>query len=124
MKPDSEHERIRALFRGLRREDERQAPPFAHVCQQASTGRRATVPRIVWRIAAAAALVVLVGVGAAILSGRGPWARPGASQAPPVVQAPAPRQFGPTDLWISRWESPTAFLLEPPTCSSTGAGYT
>jgi len=106
MKPNVEPEPIRALFSDLRRKDARDAPPFDQVCRAAPRPRR-TVPRAAWTVAAAAAVVL--GVLAASYLVRPP--------APPVVPPPAVTQANPAEpaeLAISRWHSPTEFLLELP----------
>jgi hypothetical protein len=120
MKPDREDETLKALYCEMRREDERRAPSFERVWQAAAARRKKAIPRAVWGIAAAAALVLLLGAAGALLFG--PWGRPAVSPAPPIVQTHTPALPLPTEPWISTWESPTAFLLEPPVASSTAAG--
>jgi hypothetical protein len=122
MKPDAEQERLRQLFYGLKREDERQTPAFSQVWQAAVARQRKALPRSLWAIAGAAAAVILLVAAGAVLFGYRPWERQTVSPAPPWVEMPALLAPQPEELEITRWESPTAFLLEPPAGSSTGGG--
>jgi hypothetical protein len=122
MKPDAEQERLRRLFCGLKREDERQTPAFSQVWQAAVARQTKAPPRSLWAIAGAAAAVILLVAAGAVLYGYRPWGRQTVSPAPPIVERSAPHVLLPAELEITRWESPTAFLLEPPAGPSTGAG--
>jgi hypothetical protein len=62
MNREQEEKTIRELFRQLRREDERSAPPFANSLEVAlARQERADRSRLVWRVAVAAAALVLLG---------------------------------------------------------------
>jgi hypothetical protein len=122
MKPDGKPERLKTLFCGLKREDERRAPAFSQVWQAATARQRKAPPRTPWAIAGAAAAVILPMAVGAVLVGYRPWERQSVSPAPPIVEMPVLQAPQPGELEITRWESPTAFLLEPPAGPSTGGG--
>jgi hypothetical protein len=122
MKPDGEKERLKALFCELKREDERRAPPVARVWQAAASRRSQAHPRTLWGVAAAAAAAVVLVTAGVIGFGHRPPVSPVESPPPPIVQSPVPPAPPPAELGISWWESPTAFLLEPPARSSPGGG--
>lgn len=108
MKPDSDENQYRQLFRELRPDDERSAPRFAATWQAAAV--RATSGRhgpTSWRLAIATAALVVVGTGVTLVC-----QRPGAPSVPSAV--------APSAALITQWESPTDFLLAAaPTGEST-----
>ncbi len=138
-----EEEKIRKLFQQLREEDERNAPSFTHDWNAALSRREK--PRrhwAVWRLAASAAALILLGAGCAgwwmffrqstkqqapIEIGR--LGTPAPDATPPLVfPSPAPvknppnvtrrqRLFvrpQPPAILISQWRSPTESLLRIP----------
>ncbi len=138
-----EEERIRKLFRQLREDDERNAPSFAHDWNVALSRREKPRRRwAVWRLAAGAAALILLGAGCAgwwmffrqstkrqapIESVRSDTFAP-APTPPPVPPSPAPvknppdvtrrqrpfvRPQPPASL-MSQWRSPTESLLRTP----------
>jgi hypothetical protein len=140
MNKQPEEENIRELFQQLRREDEQSAPSFADDWNAARSRSRKPGHRWgVWRLAAAAAALILLGAGWWIF-----FSRPMKKQAPtetvrsdmPAPDAPpspvspsttsdnhrrnlARRQRSyvrprPPAVSISRWHSPTEFLLRAP----------
>jgi len=121
MKTEGEQDRIKTLFCDLKREDERRAPPFWQVLQAAEARRSSAFRPTLWAAAAGTAAVVLVAGGAFLLAHRH-GGQPAASSASPVVQSHAPKTPEAMALEISRWESPTAFLLKPPAGPSLGPG--
>jgi hypothetical protein len=105
MKPDSDEDQYRQLFRELRPDDERSAPRFAATWQAAAV--RATSGRhgpTLWRLASATAALVVIGTGVTLV-----FQRPGAPSVPSAVT--------PSAVLITQWESPTDFLLA---ATSTG----
>jgi hypothetical protein len=121
MKPDGRQDRIKAFFCDLKREDERHAPPFWQVLQAAEARSRSAFRPTLWGVAAASAAVLLVAAGAFLLAPRS-GGQPAATSAPTVAQSHAPQTPQPMPLEISRWESPTAFLLKPPAGPLLGPG--
>ena len=136
MNQSLEEEKIRRLFRELRRADERLAPPFARVFEAASsqTGK-ANQPRFVFRLAAVAvALIALICAGL-IFFNRSPGLLVRSESARPIKPLPvlkdaASRAELPEKVStnrerrtrtarqrqslvaISEWRSPTSFLLK------------
>ncbi len=107
-----EDERISTLFQQLREEDERHAPSFAHDWSLALS--RWEKPRrrwAVWRLAAGAAALIVLGAGWWMFSpspapvtdppNATPWQPPLGAPQPPAIL-------------ISEWRSPTEFLLRIP----------
>ena len=157
-----EENEIRRLFRELRREDERLAPPFAGDWNAAlSRTDRERTPRRTLRLSAAAATALIVLGGLALVvfrtpskptpdAAQGSVAARVQTQAPPVVSTEAPTsrvekseagrnreaepgakigsarglsknirrrvppRSRPAVTLISRWRSPTEFLLNSP----------
>jgi hypothetical protein len=140
MNKQPEEENIRELFQQLRREDEQSAPSFADDWNAAwSRSRKPDYRWGGWRLAAAAAALILLGAGWLIF-----FRRPMKTQAPMEIvksDVPAPvapplllspsttfvnhrpnfvrRQRSyvrprPAAVSISRWHSPTEFLLRAP----------
>ncbi len=137
-----EEERIRKLFQQLREEDERNAPSFTRDWNGALS--RLEKPRrhwAVWRLAAGAAALILLGAGclgwwmffrqstkrqAPIEIVRSERPAPGATPSP-VSPSPAPVRNPPNvtrrrpavrpqapAILISQWRSPTESLLRTP----------
>jgi hypothetical protein len=103
----------------MKQEDDRRTPPFARLRQAAASPARTAPRRATWKLAAAAALLLAVG-GAALVAQhlRAPLA-PGPS---PSIASRLPDAPGQTETGAFTWESPTAFLLEPPVRPESGGG--
>ena len=105
MKPDSDENQYRQLFRELRSDDERSAPRFTATWQAAAA--RATSGHhgpTLWRLAIATAALVVVSTALTLV-----FRHPGGPSVPSAV--------APSAVLITQWESPTDFLLA---ATSTG----
>jgi len=121
-----EDDRLKAHFRELRRADERLAPSFESQLALIRARCRVTPLRRVRRFAAAAVLVVAVGVAAALWprASEAPaligWRSPtdGLLTPPPSVPAPsfelAPSFEPVAAVDLAAWHSPSDFLLPEP----------
>ncbi len=142
MNQRSEEEKIRRLFHELREEDDQCAPSFSSILEARLSKTGSAKPgRFIWRAAMATASIILI-VGLALLLrqyssrqntypaptdesiARAPYlnkARPAPQINPvgnepqkPVRRKARPAQFRETSRLISRWQSPTDFLLRTP----------
>src|SRR5882724_5385573 len=136
---DLDEKNIRKLFGEMRAVDEQTAPPFAAVSQiPANTGNAVRLGRLV-PIAAAIVILIFAFVAALIHFRKTPpqqvvitdgshkqqvaEAQPTAPEVDKPSKLPAPRRVAQrprnkaprrTELLISRWRSPTEFLLRTP----------
>ena len=110
-----DHDRaVRDSFHRLRQADERSAPTFAATWQaaDAATARRSS--RRPLAIAAGLALAVLAGAAAALIARRDHPADPPADVAARGSDAVVRLWQRRSVALVTRWESPTGFLLGPP----------
>lgn len=144
MKQNQEERTIRELFQQLRRDDESAAPSFVGSLAPASSRHKgANHQRLVWQVAAAIVVSLLLGGAWLIFSGRntktpGPTDVVNSGGAPaPRVEAPPPNpspssseerqikpdrqhrkqrraQLRPETLLLSQWRSPTESLMRTP----------
>src|ERR1043166_1430916 len=100
MNMDSHDERIRRLFREVRKQDERDAPSFARTWSAAHSQQDQDV-QSPWALAfhIVTAMFIVIGVSAALVF------RPNGKQDDSALQVAA---------GISTWQSPTDFLLTTP----------
>lgn len=108
-------EGLQTIFRGMRDEDERVAPPFARVVGPAEVRvQRTSAFRLLRLTAAGATLVVLCLVGIIVVPR--PKDRDADLEQPPAVttrsSAPEGSQQSGIPMW--QWQSPTNFLLRTP----------
>lgn len=138
MRTEREGRKLKELFQRLRRDDERRAPPFIGILEAAATRNEKTGRyRFVLRVAATAlALFVASWIflfkrststpplpAPPLLVERGPAPAPiklplrVSPARTPLKRAwrrPGPSQPSQIDIVISRWRSPTDFLLRTP----------